>query len=97
MRSLGATLVVGITLCVAAYLGSLRLGSVQYWFSGSHCRHMAPQTACGGLVPAEVQPTHHRAVWQIPVTILIGAFGVAVGLVVLRTRPRQPLGNSQAA
>jgi len=92
LRWLIAALVIGIALAGAAYLGSLRLGS----------RPLFGQVGCGlGNLPRCPKPRVIRAAradWQIPVSILIGALGVAGGLVVLRIRPKQPLRNpSQAA
>jgi len=98
MRRLAAGLVVGIALVGGVYLGSLELGgpavrcgvvpSVGLGFGGkpNPCRSGGP-----------ILFAHSQAGWQIPVSILIGVVGVAGGLVVLRTRPKRPLGNATRA
>ena len=90
MRRLAAVAVVATALAVAAYLGSLRLGSTPIFY---YCINT------GFTQPAhpEVCGTRSRAGWQIPVSILIGVLGVAGGLVVLRTRPKRPFGHSTQA
>jgi hypothetical protein len=93
MRRLLAALLVGTALVGAAYLGSPRLGN-----QGT-CLSMG---GLGGPIPASQRGwfpcgPYHRAGWQIPVSVLIGVLGVAGGLVVLRTRPKQPVGNSTQA
>ena len=96
MRKLAAAFLAGIAIAGAIYLTTPSLGSVQYWPSGSRCRYLAPHP-CGGLVPVPVPQTHNRDAWQIPFSILVGILGIAGGLVVLGTRPKQPLGNTTQA
>ena len=90
MRRLVAVLVVGIALAGAVYLGSLRLGSrpIFYYCINTGFTQPAHPAVCG---------TRSRAGWQIPVAILIATLGVTGGLVVLRTRPRRPFGDSTQA
>ena len=91
MRRLAAALLVGIALVGAVYLASLHLGpylpfsNINMGGLNGHIRG-----------PASV-PVHEWAGWQIPVSILIGVLGVAGGLLVLRTRSKQPQGNSTQA
>jgi hypothetical protein len=83
-----AGLVVGIRIVGAVYLASLDLDP-----------HGREYLNTGGLTgrSAGFFWTPTQAVWQIPVAILISLLGVAAGLVVLRPRPKQPLGNSTQA
>jgi hypothetical protein len=90
-RRLAAVALLVTALAGAAYLGSLRLGSrpIFYYFINTGFTQPAHPVVCG---------TRSRAGWQIPVSILIGALGVAGGLVLLRTRRNDHLGSpSQAA
>jgi hypothetical protein len=73
MRRLVATLVVGMALVGAIYIGSLRLGSRFYEVGCGLC--VGPSTTDGRVLRA-------RADWQAPISILIGVLGVAGGLVV---------------
>jgi len=93
MRRLVATLVVGIALVGAVYLSSPQLGN-----RAATCLNMG---GVDGRIPPSQRGLlpcgpYQRSGWQIPVSTLLGVVGVAGGLVVLRTRPKQPLGNSQA-
>jgi hypothetical protein len=92
MRRLVAALLVGIALVGAFYLGSLNLGNRPF-FECINTGFGPPTPPPPGCSP----PSHYREGWQIPVSILIGVVGVAGGLVVLRTRPKRPLGNSTQA
>lgn len=98
MRRLAAAVVVlVIALFGAVYLSSRDLGGPTV-----RCLPVVPSIGLGG------QPNpcrsggpalfpHSQASWQIPVSVLIGVLGVVGGLVVLRTRPKQPLGSSKQA
>jgi hypothetical protein len=95
VRRLVAAFVVGITLVGAIYMSSLNLGGPTV-----RCiRELVPSTGLGGRPNLCRSGTpilflQSQAGWQIPVSILIGVLGMAGGLVVLRTRPKQPVGNS---
>ena len=94
MRRLIAVVVVGIALFGAVYLGSLSLGNNPVFL----CINNGFGPTFSSVCPTPPPPPHFREGWQIPVSILIGALGVAVGLVVLRNRPKQqPVNSAQAA
>jgi hypothetical protein len=89
MRRLMAALVVGIALLGAVYLGSLRLGTKPIFTCVDTGFTQPPHpVACVNPFPDS------RAGWQVPVSILIGVLGVSGGLVVLRSRRKQPLDDS---
>jgi hypothetical protein len=88
MRRLVAAVVIGIALVGAVYLGSLRLGGRFYEVGCGLCT--GPSSTDGTVLRA-------RADWQVPVSILLGVLGLAGGLVVLRTRPKQAVDNSTQA
>jgi hypothetical protein len=55
------------------------------------------QGALGLVTPRCGYLTHYWAGWQIPSSILIGVLEVGGGLVVLRIRSKQQLGDSTQA
>jgi hypothetical protein len=95
MRRLVAAIVIGIALVGSSYLGSLNLGNrptfecINTGFGPPTPLQTPPPPGCS-------PPSHYQEGWQIPVSILIGALGVAGGMV-LWTRPKRPLGNSAQA
>ena len=109
MRRLAAAVVVGIALGGAIYLGSQRLGSTDYSCPGGNMGvfgprcdgvrwralwHTFPNGQRVQFIDTAFSYPRSRADWQSPLSILIGVLGIAGGLVVLQTRPKQPLGNS---
>jgi len=93
MRRLVAAFVVGIALFGTIYLGSVRLGQQRFY------------ELCLGFCTGPHSSTNRnlllrrgfREGWQTPVAILIGVFGVAGGLVILRTRPKPSRNSTQTA
>lgn len=92
MRRLVAALLIGIALVGAIYLGSLRLGRSGWISIQLNCGLGAPAKSCSDQ-PLPIVP-RDRAAWQVPVAILIGVLGIAGALMVLRTRPKPPVGSS---
>src|SRR5262252_4017576 len=94
-----AAVVIGIALVSAVYLGSHEFGGPTVRCGGriAYAGLGGPAITCRSGGP--ILFPHSQAGWQMPVAILVGLFGVGIGLALLRRHgPDRQLGNaSQAA
>jgi hypothetical protein len=79
MRSVLATVLAGVTLAGAVFLGTSHLKMQGHY-------HCAPSQVTGSCDPFNSYWVVGRFVWQIPVAIVIGAVGLAAAVVVARRR-----------